>query len=165
MVRTPSGPDKDPFGNSYGWGYTGNSGGGETGEWIQESVDLSQFAGEEVLLRFEYITDMAVNGEGLMVDDLQLEAVGYQTDFEADSGGWEPAGFVRLYNRLPQTYRLALVEYGDEVRVTEIPLESGQRGAIDLSLGEAVDRAVLVVMGATRHTWQPAEYQFTIEER
>jgi immune inhibitor A len=165
MIRTPSGTDKDPFGNSYGWGYTGNSGGGERGEWIQESVDLSQFAGEEVLLRFEYVTDQAVNGEGLMIDDLEIDAVGYQTDFEADDGGWEPAGFVRLYNRLPQTFRLALVEYGDEVRVTEIPLEGGRRGEIDLSLGQGVDRAVLVVMGATRHSWQPAEYQFAIQDR
>ncbi|MCJ7513027.1 MAG: immune inhibitor A, partial [Anaerolineales bacterium] len=165
MVRTPSGTDKDPFGNSYGWGYTGNSGGGERGEWIEESVDLSQFAGEEVLLRFEYVTDQAVNGEGLMVDDLKVDAAGYQADFEADNGGWEPAGFVRLYNRLPQTFRLALVEFGDQVRVTEIPLEGGRRGAIDLSVGDAVDRAVLVVMGATRHTWQPAEYQFALEAR
>jgi hypothetical protein len=165
MVRTPSGTDKDPFGNSYGWGYTGNSGGGETGEWIQESVDLSKYAGEEVLLRFEYVTDQAVNGEGLMVDDLQLDAVGYQTDFEADEGGWEPAGFVRLYNRLPQSYRLALVEYGDEITVTEIPLAGGRQGQVDLSLGGGVENAVLVVMGATRHTWQPAEYQFAIEAR
>ena len=165
MVRTPSGTDKDPFGNSYGWGYTGNSGGGESGEWIQESVDLSTYAGEEVLLRFEYVTDQAVNGEGLMVDDLQVDAVGYQTDFETDDGGWEPAGFVRLYNRLPQTFRLALVEYGDEVRVTEISLEGGRQGQVDLSLGGDVDSAVLVVMGATRHTWQPAEYQFAVEDR
>ena len=165
MVRTPSGTDKDPFGNSYGWGYTGNSGGGDTGEWIQESVDLSKYAGEDVQLRFEYVTDQAVNGEGLMLDDLQVDAVGYQTDFETDEGGWEPAGFVRLYNRLPQTYRLALVEYGDEVRVTEVPLAGGRRGEVDFSLGDEFDSAVVVVMGSTRHTWQPAEYQFAIEGR
>lgn len=165
MVRTPSGTDTDPQGNSYGWGYTGNSGGGESGEWIQESVDLSTYAGQEVMLRFEYVTDQAVNGEGLLLDDLEIDAVGYQTDFELDDGGWEPAGFVRLYNRLPQTFRLALVEYGDEVTVTEIPLEGGRRGAIDLSLGDEVDSAVLVVLGTTRHTWQPADYQFAIQGR
>lgn len=165
IVKTPSGTDKDPFGNSYGWGYTGNSGGGESGAWIEESADLSKYAGEEVLLRFEYITDAAVNGEGLMVDDIRLDALGYQTDFEADAGGWDPAGFVRLYNRLPQTYRLALVEFGDQTTVTEIPLDTDQRGQVDLSLGDDVDRAVLAVMGATRHTWQPAEYQFALEAR
>ncbi len=165
VLKTPSGTDKDPFGNSFGWGYTGNSGGGSRGQWIQESVDLSQFAGQEVLLRFEYITDAAVNGEGLMVDDIRLDAVGYQSGFEADAGGWEPAGFVRLYNRLPQTYRLALVEFGEQTTVTEIPLDADQRGRMDLSLGGDVDRAVLVVMGTTRHTWQPAEYQYGIEQR
>ena len=100
-----------------------------------------------------------------MVDDLQIDAVGYQTDFEADEGGWEPAGFVRLYNRLPQAYRLALIQYGDEVQVTEVPLAGGRRGEVDFSLGDKFDSAVVVVMGSTRHTWQPAEYQFAIEGR
>ena len=59
-----SGTAEDPTGNSYGWGYTGKSGGGEAAEWIHEQVDISQFAGEEVYLRFEYITDTGVNWHG-----------------------------------------------------------------------------------------------------
>ena len=129
ILKTPSGTDKDPFGNSFGWGYTGNSGGGMSGEWLEESVDLSAYAGDEVLLRFEYITDAAVNGEGLMLDDVRLAAAGYSEDFEAGDGGWDAAGFVRLYNRLPQSYRLMLVEFGDPIRVTPIPLELGSAGS------------------------------------
>jgi immune inhibitor A len=163
ILKTPSGTDKDPFGNSFGWGYTGTSGGGMSGEWLEESVDLSAYAGEEVLLRFEYITDAAVNGEGLMLDDVRLAAAGYSEDFEAGDGGWDAAGFVRLYNRLPQTYRLMLVEFGDPIRVTPIPLDSDQRAQVDLALDDDVERAVLMVMGATRHTWQPATYQYSIE--
>ena len=40
FLNTPSGTDKDVSGNSYGWGYNGNSGG-----WIDEQVDLSDYAG------------------------------------------------------------------------------------------------------------------------
>jgi bacillopeptidase F (M6 metalloprotease family) len=43
ILTTPSGTPDDPTGNSFGWGYNGVSGG-----WIQESVDLSQFAGQKV---------------------------------------------------------------------------------------------------------------------
>ena len=55
-------PHDNPSGNSYGWGYTGS-----TGDWIQERVDLSQFAGQKVQIRFEYVTDAAVNEEGFLL--------------------------------------------------------------------------------------------------
>ncbi len=47
---TPSGSAEDPTGANFGWGYNGTSGNGP--EWIQESVDISKFAGKEVYLRF-----------------------------------------------------------------------------------------------------------------
>ncbi|HKY55281.1 MAG TPA: hypothetical protein VJM08_13280, partial [Anaerolineales bacterium] len=37
ILTTPSGTDEDPSGNSYGWGYNG-----QTNGWITEEVDLSQ---------------------------------------------------------------------------------------------------------------------------
>ncbi|GIT58344.1 MAG: hypothetical protein Ct9H300mP19_02920 [Dehalococcoidia bacterium] len=40
---------------SYGPGLTGNSMG-----WVQDSVDISSYAGQEILIRFEYITDDAI---------------------------------------------------------------------------------------------------------
>ncbi|NJN43735.1 MAG: hypothetical protein HC806_02680 [Anaerolineae bacterium] len=81
IITTPSGTAHDPSGNSYGWAYNG-----QTRGWIQETVDISQLAGQEVYLRFEYITDAAVNGEGFLLDDVEISEIGYQTDFETDEG-------------------------------------------------------------------------------
>jgi bacillopeptidase F (M6 metalloprotease family) len=74
-LSTPSGTDANPVGSNLGWGYTGCSGGSETGmecspQWIQEKVDLSAYAGQKILVRFEYITDAALNYESLMLDDI-----------------------------------------------------------------------------------------------
>ncbi len=162
ILDTPSGTAEDPSGNSYGWAYTGPSGGGEEPEWILETVDLTSFAGQEVILRFEYITDAAVNGEGLLLDDVSIEAIGYQEDFEAGEGGWSGEGFVRLFNRIPQTYRVALVEIGRQTRVREIELDATQRGDIRFNLGGEYDEAVLVVVGTSRHTWRVAPYRVQI---
>ncbi|HLF73288.1 MAG TPA: choice-of-anchor J domain-containing protein, partial [Anaerolineales bacterium] len=156
ILTTPSGTADNPSGNSYGWGYTG-----QTGDWILEEVDLSQFAGQKVQIRFEYVTDAAVNGEGLLLDDISVEAIGYQSDFEADDGGWQAAGFVRVENVLPQSYRLALITKGDTTTVTEIPLNPDQTAEIPLSL-KAGDEAILIVTGTTRFTRQPAAYQIEI---
>ena len=152
-----SGTDKDPSGNSYGWGYNG-----QTNDWVTEEIDLSQFAGQKVQVRFEYVTDAALNNEGFLLDDVQIDAINYQSDFEADDGGWEAAGFARVENVLPQTYRLALITKGDTNTVTQIPLNADQTAEIPLSLGSG-DEAVLVVTGNTRFTRLPAAYQIEIK--
>ncbi len=162
IVTTPSGTDEDPSGNAYGWAYNGTSGGGFEPQWIEEQVDLSGYAGQEIQVRFEYITDAAVNGEGLLLDDVRVDAIGYQEDFEAGDGGWEAQGFVRLYNELPQTYRVLLVERGRETSVREIILDADRRAQVPLSIGGGVQDAVLIVIGTTRHTWQPAPYRFSV---
>lgn len=157
IITTPSGTADNPSGNSYGWGYTGKS-----NDWIEEDVDLSQFAGKKIQLRFDYVTDAAVNGEGFLLDDAKIEAANYQSDFEADSGGWDAKGFVRVENVLPQTYRLALITKGNTTTVTQITLNSDQTADIPLSL-KSGEEAVLVVTGTTRFTRVPAAYQIEIK--
>jgi len=158
ILQTPSGTDDDPSGNSYGWGYNGLSGG--NGSWIQEEVDLSQYAGQKIQIRFEYVTDAAVNGEGLLLDDIAIPEVGYFNDFESDSDEWEAAGFVRIQNVLPQTYRLALISLGDQTTVEYLTLAADNTAEIPISIGGEVDEVVLVVTGTTRFTRQPAAYRF-----
>ena len=157
ILTTPSGTGDDPSGNSYGWGYNG-----QTNGWKTEEVDLSEFAGQKVQIRFEYVTDQALNGEGFLLDDVQIDAINYQSDFEADDGGWEASGFARLENVLPQTYRLALITKGDAMTVTQIPLDSDQTAEIPLSLNSG-EEATLVVTGTTRFTRLPAAYQIEIK--
>jgi immune inhibitor A len=161
IMETPSGTGENPSGNSYGWGYTGPSGGGD-GRWIQERVDLSAYAGGQVLIRFEYVTDAAVNGEGFLLDDVSIEAIEYAEDFEEGDGGWEAHGFARIYNYLPQTYRVVIIEDGVETRVLDLPLDDDQHGEIEFSIGDKVDQAVVIVIGTSRYTWQEAPYAIQI---
>ncbi len=155
ILLTPSGTDTDPSGNSYGWGYTGVTNG-----WIEEKVDLSEYAGKKISIRFEYLTDAAVNGEGFMVDDVRVDAAGYSSDFEAGDDGWQAEGFVRVQNVLPQTFGLALIKTGDS-SVTMIPLNEDQTAEIPLSL-KAGEKAYLVVTGTTRFTRELGAYQIEI---
>jgi immune inhibitor A len=159
MLFPPSGTSEDPTGANYGWGYTGLSGGGP--EWIQENVDISQFAGKQVQLRFEYITDASVNGEGLLLDDIAIPEAGYFSDFEQDDGGWEANGFVRIQNLVPQNFRLSLITLGDQIEVKPVHLAEDNTAKISIDLGNSVDEAILVVSGTTRFTRQPATYRFT----
>ena len=155
IISTPSGTAEDPSGNSYGWGYNDVTDG-----WIEETVDLSQYAGKKVFIRFEYVTDAAVNGEGFLLDDVSVDAAGYRSDFEADDGGWVAEGFVRVQNVLPQTFRLALIHTEDS-RVTMVPLNPDQTAEIPLSLKPG-EKAYLVVTGTTRFTRELGAYQIEV---
>ena len=164
ILTTGGGTAYNPTGSAYGWGYTGYSGSGDSPVWIQERINLSAYAGEEILLRFEYLTDASINGEGLVLDDMRLDAVGYSTDFEDDDGGWEAEGFVRIANVLPQTYRLVLVGTGAEPIVEEIQLDANNQADLDISRMK-LDSETIIILGTTRHTWQRAPYQLTISSR
>jgi immune inhibitor A len=157
ILKTPDCTTDNPSGNNLGCGYNGQSSG-----WIEQQVDLSSYAGKKVSLRFEYVTDPAVNGEGLLLDDIAIPAIGYQTDFEQDGGGWNGSGFVRLENTLPQTYRVTLIQRGKDTKVVSIPLDGLNTATIPLDLGNDGSDAVLVVSGTTRFTRQPASFRYQI---
>lgn len=156
IIETPSGTDEDPTGSSYGWGYND-----KTNVWIEEQVDLSAYAGKKIQVRFEYVTDALLNGEGFLLDDVRVDAIGYTSDFEADDGGWVGAGFVRVENILPQTFRLALIRKGDRTTVEYIEVGADQTADIPLSL-QSGETATLIVTGTTRFTRELANYSIEI---
>lgn len=158
ILKTASGTDKDTSGNSYGWGYNGKSSG-----WIKENVNISSYAGKKIYLRFEYVTDAAVNGEGMLIDDIEIPKIGYFSDFEDANGGWESAGFVRIQNRLPQTYIMSLIKKGTEIIVEQQILDSDQHLSIPVDFNADVNEIILTISGSTRFTRQPAIYRFNIE--
>ncbi len=160
ILHTPSGTDSDPTGANLGWGYTGLSG-GQGPAWIDETVDLSQYAGQVVQLRFEYLTDLTVVDGGFLLDDLSIPAVDYFTDFEGNDGGWTADGFARIQPVLPQNFRLALISLGHIPQVQYIPLAADNSADIPLQFGQGIDKYMLVVTGTTRYTRQYAAYRIS----
>jgi hypothetical protein len=158
IQKTSSCTDEDPSGNSYGCGLNG-----QTNGWQDETVDLSQFAGEEVTIRFDYVTDAAVNGLGMVIDDIQIPAIDYFSDFEADQGGWDAKGFVRIQNLLPQEFRISMITFGEEVEVIPIELNEANMAEIELQIDDGVDSVILVISGTSPVTRQKAQYSIEID--
>ncbi len=155
ILETPTCTDNNPTGNSYGCGYNGESDG-----WVEQYVDLSSFTGQQIELRFEYVTDAAVNGEGFLLDDIQIPAIDYLSDFEQDDGGWTAEGWARINNLLPQTYEVILLEFNSgRVNINRIELPSTQEIQIPIN-GKINNKTILIVSGTTRYTRQPAFYKF-----
>jgi immune inhibitor A len=160
MVETPSCTTGNISGNNFGCGYNDVTNG-----WVSESVDLSKYAGEKIWLRFEYVTDTAVTGEGFAIDQISLPAVDYYTDFETDNGGWDLQGFVRIQNQIPQTYLVSLIQYTDQGPViTQKQVTPGEQVSFDIVNPSIDDGVVLVVSGSARYSRQKTEYQLDVVE-
>jgi len=158
ILRTPSGTDTDPSGNNFGWAYNGMSEG-----WLLEEVDLSEYAGKKVRIQFEYVTDAAVNGEGLLIDDVEIPEINYFSDFEEDDGGWEGEGFVRIQNLLPQKFVVSKIELGKNKTTETYMVDDEGSISIPIVVKDDSDGVVLAISGITRFTRQLAAYQYTIE--
>ena len=152
--------DEDRLGNAYGPGYTGDSKG-----WVAESVDISDYSGGPVLVRFEYITDGAVHADGFVLDDISIPEAGFFDDAEQDQG-WTASGFARIENVLPQKFIVQVIaDRGDEnFKVFDMPLEDGTRGqALIQGLGTELEKVILAVSPVTLGTHQPTSYTVKVK--
>ena len=159
----------NPNGASYGAGFTGGSGvtsDRATPIWVQEQMDLSAYAGKPILLRFEYITDDALNQRSWAIDDIAIPEINYSDNVESGDGGWQTAGFIRTDNVLPQQYSVQVIEVGTATKVVPLPLDAQNRGMLTIDkFGTDVTKAVLVVSAFAPTTTEPTEYQFGVVPR
>ena len=151
----------DPNGVNLGQGLTGMSGGGRDPAWVEQSVDLSAFAGKEVLLRFQYVTDGALNLHGIAIDDLEIAEIGWRDDAEADRD-WKPNGFVRSTNVVKQRFVGQLIRFGARATVERHVVTDGR---LELAYDGSGDRRapLLAVTAFAARTTAPAG--FTVEVR
>lgn len=156
---------ENPNGNNLGHGYTGKSGGGDVAQWIDEEVDLDDYAGKRILLRFEYVTDDAVNGVGFLVDDISISGIEFSDDAEAD-GDWEARGFFRTDGVLPQRFIVQLVRYVNGMpSVERVMLRDQEEMFVSFSLddfGQKLQHATLIISGATPVTTEVAHFNLRL---
>ncbi|MFN3705115.1 MAG: hypothetical protein ACK4WM_03885 [Thermoflexales bacterium] len=162
LLEPPSCTHSNPQNANLGCGYTGSSGGAEP-QWIEESVDLTPFAGRSIWLRFEVITDDGINREGFALDDVAIPEIGWRDDASTPAD-WLAEGWVRVRNTLPQHWLVqAILTNADGSYARQIMNLHGSVGQLRIDLGGAVQKAVLAISPITLVTTEPAGYRLAIE--
>lgn len=155
-LDTPLTTRDDPHGTSYGAGYTGRSNG-----WLRESVPLTDYAGQQILVRFALITDDATNHYGMALDDIRLGDAFFD-DVEAGESGWEAAGWVRIDNVLPQRFWLQVAQVrGDTLTLDRVLWPS--QTALRVPVLSGVERAYVALSPIAPYTTVPARYRLEIK--
>ncbi len=156
----------NPSGNGYGPAFTGASGGSQAPAWSLESFDLSPYAGQQVRVRFQVITDEAVNRPGLAVDDIAIPELGYSDDVESGEGDWQAHGWVRVTDHVPQKYVVQVIAVGDDTQVVQMPLDEQNHGLVTIQgVGRETEYAVLVVSAVAPVTTEWASYRYNVTSR
>jgi hypothetical protein len=156
----------NPSGNSYGPAFTGMSGGRDEPRWVQETFDLTPYAGQQVLVRFEVITDEALNRPGLALDDISIPELGYSYDAEEGDGGWQAEGWLRLGDHVPQEFLVQVIAKGSPVRVRRMVLDEQMRGSMTIPrLGHEAVEAVLVVSAMAPATTEVTAYSYQVTQK
>lgn len=164
LLKTESTATDNPHGNSFGEAYTGNSGGGSSAVWVQETADLTPYTSQEILLRFSAITDGAVTEAGFVVDDIAIPEIDYFDDAEVETG-WHEEGFLRSTAVLPQKFLVQRILLSDDdVQVEQLLLDENQHGQWLFPMDNHYDRAILIVAGLTPVTRETAVYQYEISQ-
>ena len=146
----------DPVQVAVGPGRYGASAGEDEPEWVDERIDLSRFAGQDVLIRLEYVTDGGAHGRGWAVRDVRLDGGGSSHIATASP---EAAGWVSIDRRLAQTYIVRLILRLDDgtAEVRDVPLDATRSGELRFSTAGVVD-AVVAIAGSTEGTEELAPY-------
>jgi hypothetical protein len=140
--------------------YTGASGG-----WLEESIDLTPYAGQEILLRFSYITDPILTFGGLALDDISIPEIGFYDDAETANDGWIADGFTRTPATLPQPWHLILITFpGGAPQVHSLAVSDEQTVQENVDLSAAGGEAILIVASAAPQTLQQASYHLQFAE-
>jgi immune inhibitor A len=139
--------------------------------WFEEEVDLTPYAGQEILLRFEYITDQLLTYGGLALDNIAIPEIGFVDDASRPDMGWTAEGFTRATAYLPQSWHLQLITFpnGRPV-VTPIALDE-QPTATSTGSAQAVftippgsSRSPILIVAATApRTLEVGHYRLVVE--
>ncbi|MFK7802188.1 MAG: hypothetical protein AB8G95_11190 [Anaerolineae bacterium] len=130
--------------------------------WMREEADLTPWAGQEIMLRFEFVTDPILNFDGLALDNMAIPEIGYVDDAETP-GDWVAEGFVRATGYLPQNWHLQLVYPEDDgVRVEVIEVEVIGDVTFNVVASDGPEPPFLVVAASAPVTLNPASYRIDV---
>jgi hypothetical protein len=151
----------NPNGLNWGNGYTGISGTGNSPSWVQESVDLTPYTGKTIQVRFEEVTDDAVNLQGFAVDQISIPQLNFQDAITSDNG-WVSNGFIRSNNVLPEHYDVQALIYAGStftIKSVTVDLATGHGTLTIPGFGTLASHVVLIVSANAPETTLLAHYQ------
>ncbi|NQW21913.1 MAG: immune inhibitor A [SAR202 cluster bacterium] len=170
IIETPASSPENPIGASFGPGYTGSSNRPGNNGWIKESVDLSSYAGTNLQVRLQYVTDDAISASGACFRGLSISTLA-RNKLDRTSGlidnpdgiyDWQANGFVFTDNVVRQDFQVQLITVGKEPLVRQVPLDATNSGKLTITPPVNGERLIVAVGTLAEKTRQPTSYSLRV---
>ena len=163
-LKTEATTTDDPNGNNLGNGMTGKSGGGAKPAWVKQTADLSAYAGKKVQLRFEYVTDAALDFDAFALDDIAIPEIGFTDDVEKADSGWTANGFIRSSNVVAQRYVVQVIHFGATPTIERHFVDNG---TLELDVDGSKDRKapILAVSALAPRSTQTTPFTVSVSAK
>lgn len=135
------------------WGSAGGRISENVDGWVQETIDLGNYIGQSILLRFDVVTDFEQFGRGFALSGLSIPQLATQPE-------WLPDGFVETSHLLPQRWSVVLIREGETPEVLHLALDELNRAQTTVELGPA--GGALAILPLTPFVETDAEYWLAI---
>jgi len=136
---------------------------GRSRQWLGESIDITPYAGEQILLRFEYVTDPILTYGGLALDNIAIPELDFFDGAEEEQSDSIAEGFTRATARIPQTWHLQHItwsEGGPEVQ----NLAVAPSGEMSLTFASKTEEPSILIVAATAPmTLEKATYDLSVD--
>lgn len=134
--------------------------------WMREQADLSAYAGQEIRLRFAYISLPGRDNPGFAVDNIAIPEIGFYDDAERGVPGWTLDGWRQMSSQTRQKFLLQMALVGDSAETSHVrhligPNDTATQGRWSFSL-EAGEFMVIAISGLNDDTDQPARFDMTV---
>ncbi len=132
--------------------------------WFHESIDLTPYAGQEIQLRYEYVTDLILTYGGLALDNIAIAEIGFADDVESVDAGWVAEGFARSGAMVPQAWPLQLITISDEgIGIERLDVDENGRFSLTIPKANGVDKRILIIAATAPQTLTDARYSLSFE--
>ncbi|HSH04828.1 MAG TPA: hypothetical protein VLL52_20110, partial [Anaerolineae bacterium] len=132
--------------------------------WVPESIPLTRYLGQEILIRFEVVTDSSLSYRSFALDEIAIPELNYLHNTDIDDGRWQANGFVRTTPQLPQLWQLRLLSVGgNQAEVIPLDLDYYNQGLWTFNLATGQDH-VIAIMPQTLFRENQATYWLRVQE-
>ena len=115
----------------YPRGYSRSSSG-----WLPERINISDYAGGKILIRFELNSSYVTKYAGMAIDDVRIGAIDFRDRFESPDEGWIADGWILTDNRLPNNTWLQVVQdTGDRLHISRALINGSGDLTVELQPG------------------------------
>ena len=113
-----------------------------------------------MFIRFQYVTDDAINGSGLCIKDMQIASDNSSNIKELKVN---VNGFHSIDNIVSQNFIVQIIEQGTQNTVSSIIIDDNNIGQIVLEPSDMTDTLVVAVASMAPKTLGSANYRITVD--